>query len=62
MTPPKFNIEYAVHQKGKEVTISKQEVEANSHECAAWKLQQEVKNELDPTGRLGVNVIMNLNK
>ncbi len=55
-----FKVQYAIHHKSS-IVIKEEEVEEKSHLDAAWKLQQQVKNELDPYGNKGVNVLVNLN-
>lgn len=57
----KYTIEYMVWQKSQATYTASEEVEEKSHLDAAWLLQQRIKNELDPNGVKGVNVIVNLN-
>lgn len=54
-------IEYMIIKKNQTTIQAKKEVEGKDHIDAAWKLQQEIKNELDPFGDKGINVIVNLN-
>lgn len=58
----KHEIEYMVVQKNQATYIATKEMEGKNHIDAAWKVQQEVKNELDPDGKKGTNVIVNLNE
>jgi hypothetical protein len=57
----KHEIEYMVIQKNQTTYTATKEQEALNHTLAAWEVQQSIKNELDPDGRKGTNVIVNLN-
>lgn len=61
MAKENHSIEYMVIQKNQTTYTAVEEAEATSKECAAWEVQQKIKNKLDPDGKLGVNVIVNLN-
>jgi hypothetical protein len=61
MSMEKHEIEYMIIQKNQETISSTEEVEGKSHIDAAWKLQQKIKNDVDPFGNKGASVLVNLN-
>lgn len=58
----KFKIEYMIIKARQETIQSTKETEGVNHIDAAWKVQQELKNELDPFGNKGFSVLVNLNE
>ena len=58
----KHQIQYMVVQKNQTTYIAIEEQEAPNHIIAAVEVQERMKKTIDPTGLLGTNVIVNLNK
>lgn len=59
---PLHEIEYKIIKARQEEIHSTKEVEGKDHLDAACKLQEQLKNELDPYGNLGFSVLVNLNE
>ena len=55
-------IEYMIIKKNQTTIQATEEIEGIDHVDAAWKLQQKIKNELDPFGDKAISVLVNLNQ